>query len=64
MTVLESASAALVWITRAVRVLPAFEALWHAIASEDHNQVLAAQLELTRQIRTEQARAEIERGAG
>lgn len=54
------AADALMWIGRAVAVLPAFKALWQAIQGGDADQQFAAQMELTRAIRREQAKAEIE----
>ncbi len=47
------------WTRRALAVLPAFKALWQAISGKDTDQEFAAQMELTRAIRREQARAEV-----
>lgn len=52
-------SEALLWIGRIVAVIPAFKALWESIEGQDADKQFAAQLELTRQIRREQAKAEI-----
>ncbi len=60
MSVADFAADALMWIGRVVKVLPAFKELWHAVSGGDADQQFAAQLELTRQIRTQQAREEIE----
>lgn len=50
----------LMWIGRVVTVLPAFQSLWQAIAGQNADELFAAQLELTRKIREQQAREEIE----
>lgn len=50
---------AFVWVGRAVRVMPAFKALWQAVEEKDADKQFAAQVEMTRAIRTEQARTEI-----
>ncbi len=49
----------MMWAGRALAVLPAFKALWQAISGGDTDQEFAAQMELTRAIRREQARAEV-----
>lgn len=59
-SVIDFAEDALVWIGRVVKVLPAFKALWQAIEGNKEDQMFAAQMELTRSIRREQARIEIE----
>ena len=60
MSVAAVAADVVMWIGRVVTVLPAFQALWQAIEGQNADQLFAAQLELTRQIRTQQAREEIE----
>ncbi len=60
MSAVDFAADALMWIGRVVKVLPAFKALWQAIAGNDQDQVFAAQMELARSVRREQARAEVE----
>lgn len=52
------AADALMWIGRVLTVLPAFQALWQAVSGGNQDQVFAAQMEMTRAIRREQARAE------
>jgi hypothetical protein len=44
-----------VWAERAVRLIPVIRQLWEAIEGKDEGAELAAQLELVRQIRHEQA---------
>lgn len=46
----------LVWVERAVRLIPVIQKLWKAVESDDPKQTLAAQLEMTRQMREEQAK--------
>lgn len=50
----------LLWITRVVRLIPVFQDLWRAVEADNTNQSFAAQLELVRQIREQQARERFE----
>lgn len=59
MSFIEAAEDALVWIGRAVSVLPAFKALWQAVSGGSQDQSFAAAMELCRAMREQQARAEI-----
>lgn len=60
MSLEDFAADALMWIGRAIKLLPAIKELWQAVDGGNPAQELAAQLELTRQIRSQQAREEIE----
>jgi hypothetical protein len=53
---------ALVWAGRAIRLVPAIRQLWEAISESNGDAELAAQLELVRQIRTQQALEEFRGG--
>lgn len=46
----------LLWVTRVVRLIPVFQDLWRAVEAENTNQQFAAQLEMVRQMREQQAR--------
>jgi len=59
MSIIEVAEDVVMWIGRAAKVLPAFQALWQAVEGDRQEQIFAAQMELTRSIRREQARAEM-----
>ncbi len=50
-----------VWAERAVRLIPVIRQLWEAIEGKDDAAELAAQMELVRQIRREQAWNELGR---
>lgn len=50
----------LLWVERVVRLIPVFQDLWRAVEAENTNQSFAAQLELVRQIREQQARERFE----
>lgn len=60
MSIIEVAEDVVMWLGRAARVLPAFRALWQAVEGDRQEQIFAAQMELTRSIRREQARAEMQ----
>ena len=49
----------LVWVGRAVKLIPAFRELWLAVAADDTDAQFAAQIEMVRQIRTQQAKEEV-----
>lgn len=51
--------AVLLWVGRALSVIPAFKSLWEAANSGTPEQELAASLELVRAIKTKQAAEEI-----
>jgi len=59
-SITDFASDALMWIGRIVKILPVFKDLWHAVKGQDADQLFAAQMEMTRAIRREQAREEFE----
>lgn len=59
MSIGEVAEEALKWLGRALAVLPAFRGFWEAVQGGNPNQEFAAQMELRRAIRHEQAKAEI-----
>lgn len=46
----------LLWVTRVVRLIPVFQDLWRAVEADNTNQQFAAQLEMVRQVREQQAR--------
>lgn len=60
MSVADFAADALMWIGRVVKILPVFKEFWHAVRGNDPDQVFAAQMEMTRAVRREQAREEVE----
>ena len=45
----------LIWVGRAVKLIPVIKQLWDAIASEDADGQFAAQMEMVRKIRGLQA---------
>jgi hypothetical protein len=46
------------WVGRAVKLIPVIKQLWEAVQSDDAPGQLAAQMEMTRQMREMQAREE------
>lgn len=48
----------LVWVARAVKLIPVFRQLWDAIKAEDADGQFAAQMEMVRKIRGQQAAEE------
>lgn len=60
MSVADAIDDVLVWAERAIKLIPAIRSLWQAVQAKNANQELAAQLELTRQMRSMQAREEIQ----
>jgi len=49
---------ALEWVFRIVKLIPVFRDLWTAVQEQDQGKVFAAQMEMQRQIRQQQAREE------
>lgn len=48
----------LVWVGRIVKLIPVFQDLWGAVKEADTDKQFAAQMEMVRQIRGQQAREE------
>ena len=48
----------LIWVARVVQIIPVVQQLWDAIKGGDAESQLAAQMEMVRQIRGQQAREE------
>lgn len=46
----------LLWVERVVRLIPVFQDLWRAVEAENANQQFAAQMEMIRLVREQQAR--------
>jgi hypothetical protein len=46
------------WVPRVMRLLPAFQDLWTGVREQDQGKIFAAQMEMQRKIREQQAREE------
>jgi hypothetical protein len=47
---------ALIWVGRIVKFIPVFRDLWDAVRDDDTAKLYAAQMEMTRKVREQQAR--------
>lgn len=54
----EALEEVLEWAPRVLKLIPVFKDLWGAVKAQDQGAIFAAQMEMQRHIREEQARAE------
>lgn len=56
--VVEAIEEVLEWAPRVIRLIPVFRDLWAGVKEQDQGRIFAAQMEMQRKIREEQARDE------
>jgi GTP1/Obg family GTP-binding protein len=54
----EAVEEVLEWAPRVIRLIPVFRELWSGVKDQDQGKIFAAQMEMQRKIREEQARDE------
>ena len=54
----EAVNEVLEWAPRVLKLIPVFRDLWSGVKAQDHGAIFAAQMEMQRQIREQQAREE------
>lgn len=54
----EVVEAVVEWVPRVMRLLPVFQDLWSGVKEQDQGKIFAAQMEMQRHIREQQAREE------